>query len=80
MINNNSKSIETKSLEVIRLSTPERSRMYTFSNEETITFWDVTAITVSKSGTHRLETADGKKHIVPPKWLYITIEAESWSF
>ena len=41
---------------------------------------NVTSINVSKSGTHRLNTNDGKKHIIPPGWRHIEFDAKEWTF
>lgn len=38
------------------------------------------SINVSKSGVHRLNTKDGKKHIVAPGWYHIEFNAEEWTF
>jgi hypothetical protein len=56
----------------------EVSRTYQFSTG-LVRFDKVVKLCVRPSGCHRLETADGKKHIVAPHWLSIEIEAESWS-
>ena len=56
----------------------ERSRTYTFG-DGTITVEKVTAICVRPSGTHRLQTEDGKKIIVAANWLSILVDADEWS-
>lgn len=61
------------------INPPERSRAYTFSGG-TVTLTGVKAVGVRSSGTHRLETADGKLHIVPTGWLHIEIDADAWTF
>jgi hypothetical protein len=65
--------------EMTTLTFPETSRCYTFEHDH-ITFYNVIKIGVSESGTHYLETHDGLKHIVAPKWLTITIDTFDWSF
>lgn len=57
----------------------EQNRTYTFPTGK-VTLEGVVDINVSKSGTHRINTKDGKKHIVPPGWIHIEFEAASWSF
>lgn len=57
----------------------EQNRTYTFPNG-TVTLMGVTSINVSKSGTHRINTKDGKKHIVPPGWIHIEFDAPEWTF
>ncbi len=58
----------------------EQSRTYTFPNHQQITIVGIKSINVSKSGTHRLNTIDGKKHIVPSGWLHIAFDAPKWTF
>ena len=42
--------------------------------------FDVVKLAVSPSGkNHRLETASGKKFIIPPVFLSIEIDADYWS-
>jgi len=57
----------------------EQKRTYIFPNGK-IELTGVVSINVSKSGTHRINTKDGKKHIVPPGWLSIEFEATEWTF
>lgn len=56
-----------------------QTRTYTFPNGK-VTLEGVKDINVSKSGTHRINTVDGKKHIIPPGWIHIEFDAKSWSF
>lgn len=65
--------------DLIPLIHAEQSRTYHFASRA-ITFQNVTAICVRPSGTHRLETADGKKHIVASGWLAITLDTLAWTF
>lgn len=62
------------------LTHPERSRTYLFGNGEKVTFGNVTAIGISKSGSHRLCMADGSKAIVQPDWIAILLDVDEWSF
>ena len=58
----------------------EQNRTYVFPNFQRVTLNGVVSINVSKSGTHRINTKDGKKHIIPSGWLHIEFEADSWTF
>ncbi len=58
----------------------EQNRKYTFLNGATIYLEGVVSINVSKSGTHRINTKDGKKHIIPTGWVHIELDADEWSF
>jgi len=58
----------------------ESRRIYYFPNNEKIVLNNIVSINVSKSGTHRINTMDGKKHIVSPKWFYIEFHAKKWTF
>ncbi len=58
----------------------EQKRTYIFPSGE-VSFDDVTSICVRPSGTHRLNTADRRKVIVPNGWLAIVIESKApWLF
>jgi len=57
----------------------EQNRTYTFPSG-TVKLEGVTGINVSKSGTHRINTKDGKKHIVPSGWIHIEFDAPEWTF
>jgi len=52
-----------------------QDRKYTFPNG-VVEIKDIMSINVSKSGTHRLNTVDGKKHIVPYGWLHIELDID----
>lgn len=56
----------------------ERKRTYTFSNGATVVIENVTALCIRPT-SHRLETKDGRKFIVPGKFISIEIEANGWS-
>lgn len=58
--------------------TGERSRTYTFG-DGSVTIENVVKLCVRPSGTHRLETAEGKKFIVAANWLTIAVDANEWS-
>lgn len=66
-------------LKFLRIDPPERKRIYVFPSGQVI-FENVVEICVRPSGTHRLVTADGKKHIVSIGWLSITLEVDEWTF
>lgn len=61
-----------------------QDREYEFPNphgEETIKIRvkGVNKFGVGKSGTHRLETEDGKKHIIPTGWVALHLDLEEWT-
>ena len=58
----------------------EQNRIYKFPSGGTVTLNGVLSINVSKSGTHRINTTDGKKHIIPPGWIHIEFDAAAWTF
>lgn len=73
------------------INPPERSRTYVWLRhgvgghfgayaEMTRTFVNVTRVKVSESGTHYVETQDGKKAIVAPGWAYIDLDVDEWTF
>ena len=62
------------------LSPGESVREYTFPGGDVVRIEEIVRIAVSVNGTHRLETKSGQKHIVPPGWIHITFNAESWTF
>jgi hypothetical protein len=64
--------------ELTKLAPPEKRRRYIFPVGEVV-IDNVTALCVRPSGTHRLETADGKKFIVNPGWLAVELDVESWT-
>ena len=66
-------------MELTALNPTEKSRTYTFPNGEKVALKDVTHFLARDSGTHRLQTADGKLHIVPVGWLHIEIEASAFT-
>jgi hypothetical protein len=57
----------------------EKCRTYIFSDGE-FKIHNATRLAVSERGTHRVESADGRKFIVQPKWLAIEIDCAEWSF
>jgi len=63
-----------------KLSPAERSRTYRYRGGDSIGYRNVTAIAVSGSGTHYVETGDGLKHIVAPGWLSIDLDVDAWTF
>ena len=58
----------------------KQNRVYTFPNGAQIEIKNVISINVSKNGTHRINTEDGKKHIIPSGWVHIEFDADEWSF
>jgi len=58
----------------------EQNRTYVFPGNEIVMIADVVSINVSKSGTHRINTKDGRKHIIPTGWVHIVFDAENWTF
>lgn len=64
---------------ISKLTPSEKSRTYVYANGVRDTLENVVALGVSPRGTHRLETADGKKHIVPPGWIRIELDVDSWT-
>jgi hypothetical protein len=61
----------------------ERSRTYTYPNGAgepiQITLNDVKELVVRESGTHRLVTGDGHRHIMAPGWLHIEVDVDEWT-
>lgn len=64
--------------EFTELSPMERSRKYTFASG-VVELKNVKRLAVSASGTHRLETEDGAKHIIQTGWLHIEIDTDDWT-
>jgi len=58
----------------------EQDRVYTFPAGDKVEIIGVRSIHVSKSGTHRINTLDGKKHIIPNTWIHIEFSADKWTF
>jgi hypothetical protein len=67
------------SVEMAEIKPPERSRLYRFPGGEAVRLEQVTHLAVGASGTHRLRTADGKFHIVPPGWNHIILDIDDWT-
>jgi hypothetical protein len=63
----------------VELKYIEKSRTYIWPNGLRDTIKDVIRISVSDSGTHRLETGDGLKHIVPKGWIRIQLDVKGWT-
>jgi len=62
------------------LNPPERSRTYVYpEGEGNLTYENVVRLEVRASGTHRLETADGKKVFVRPGWKAVEIDTDEWT-
>lgn len=69
----------TADLNFTKLTPPEKKRIYHFPGRS-LAIENVVAVCVRPSGSHRLETADGKKWIVNPGWLAIELDMEAWTF
>lgn len=65
--------------EMRRIDPPEKSRTYYFPSGK-LTIENVVAVCVRPSGTHRVETADGRKWIIPPTWIGIELDVTDWTF
>lgn len=65
-------------IEMVPLVNGEKSRTYVWPNGAQDRIVGVTHICV-RPGSHRLQTHDGLKHIIPAGWVRITIEADEWS-
>jgi len=70
---------QVPAIDMIELNPIEKTRVYSFPNGETVSLENVTHFAVSKSGTHRLKTGDGKMRIVPVGWHHIEIDAAEWT-
>lgn len=61
----------------------KQSRTYLFPSHEgqksAVTINNVVKVAVSNT-THRLETTNGSKYIIPNGWIAIRINAKEWSF
>jgi hypothetical protein len=66
-------------VEMSKLSPPERTRIYTFPGGETVKLENVTHFLARDSGSHRVGTADGLLHIIPAGWLHVEIDADGWT-
>ncbi len=66
-------------IDFVKLNPPERRRTYHFPGGK-ISVENVTAICVRPSGTHRLETSDGKKYIIPAGWMAVELDMDAWTF
>ncbi len=76
-INNTKNTDNTK--KPIFIPIEQQTRRYTFP-KGIIEIKNVISINISNNGTHRLNTKDGKKHIVPKGWLHIEFDAKNWTF
>ncbi len=68
--------------ELVELTPPERSRTYYHANflGGKLTIHFVTHFLSRPSGTHRLQTNDGKKWIVDPaKGFAIELDVDAWT-
>lgn len=65
--------------EMNELLPKESKRTYHFPKGEKVYIENITHLSVSASGTHRLKSEDGMLHIIPTGWIYIKIQAEDWT-
>lgn len=56
----------------------ETYRTYYFGKDKSVQIPNVTKVAVSDSGTHYLEQEGGGKYIIPPSWIALEIEADTW--
>ncbi len=66
-------------IEMTPLTNGEKSRTYVWPSGSRDKIDNVTHICVRPSGSHRLQTSDGLKHIVPAGWIRVEVEAVEWS-
>lgn len=59
--------------------TGEEERTYHFPGGDRYTVREVVKLCVRPSGNHRLETKDGKKHIIRAGWIAIEAKSSHWS-
>lgn len=64
----------------VELNPVEISREYTFPCRNVVRIEKAARISVSESGTHRIETEDGRKHIIPKGWIHIELDVPEWTF
>lgn len=64
----------------MKLEHIEKCRTYVYRNGFKLSVHNITSVTVSDSGNHRLETECGKKYIVAPNWIAIELDTEQWTF
>ena len=72
--------VSDDTLTFVPIDPPEKTRRYLYPGGNIIALENVTAVCVRPSGTHRVETADGKKQIIAPGWLAIEIDTPKWTF
>jgi len=70
----------SKTPEFVDLAEAEKLRVYRFEDGTKVELKDVRRIAVSDSGTHRVETGDGRKHIIPTGWNHIELDVPTWTF
>lgn len=64
----------------IKLDPIEVSRTYIYESGSQLTFMNINRIKVSSSGTHYLETLDGRKYVIAPIWAAIELVTPEWTF
>lgn len=58
----------------------DQNRTYVFPGGDKVQINNIESINVSSSGTHRINTKDGLKHIIPSGWIHIEFDADDWTF
>ena len=66
-------------IELTKLDAIEKTRTYYFPGGEKVVLENVTHFLARESGTHRLQTQDGKFHIVPPGWLHVELDMDHFT-
>lgn len=69
-----------KDIKWTELNPPEKSRTYHYGGGDSVTFENVVRVEIRESGKHRIETADGRKALVSPGWLWMEIDTPEWTF
>lgn len=63
----------------VYLNPVEKLRTYYFKGGGKVVLENVHSLRVSESGTHYLETGDGRKHIIPAGWIHIELVVNEWT-
>ncbi len=70
---------ELKKPEMTPLNAPERKRTYHYADGGKMEIFNVVALCVRPSGSHRLETKDGRKWIIAAGWMAIELDMDEWT-
>jgi hypothetical protein len=60
------------------INPPEKKRTYMYADGTELSIAGVCRLRVSQSGTHYINTPDGK-YIVPKGWRAIRLDIDSWT-